>query len=534
MDKIQTSRRKLLKGAALAAAAAPVGMAQAMKVAKADDVAWSYSADVVVLGYGNSGTNAAIAAYDNGASVVILEKLGQGGGNVAVSAGGFVVPTNEKDYFEFQKSLYELSHSEWDPELLKVFCHESLKLGEYVQKLDPNAKIAVYGHAGYQQLPGADCVNKMSPRGVPGKKGGDRLFGIFARNVEARKIPIMFHTPARRLIMRGAEVIGVEALKDGKPFCVRANKAVIICTGGFQCNPELMKNYIFGNPMSFLGSPGHTGDGLLMAQSAGCALWHMNSVSAPLGIEVPGVKAGMALVTRQPAFIWVDQDGRRFTDEKKLDYHCSWMAVNCFDAIHHRYPRIPCYMIMDSTYIKAGPIMSPGASGYAINRENYQWSKDNSAEIAKGVIIQADTIEELAKKLGMKDPKILAAQVARWNKDIKEQGVDTEFGRTLTADPKMKAVFVGRDVKAWSAPIEKGPFYAAKLVPVMYHTMGGPKKSVKAEVLDPFGKPIPRLYVAGELGSMWGVTYQGACANADSMIFGRIAGENAAKQKSWA
>ena len=533
MEKTMTSRRTLLKGAAAAAMTAPVGMASAMNVKNAGSVKWAKTADVVVLGYGNSGTNAAIAAKDAGASVLILEKLDVGGGNVAVSAGGFVVPTDEEEYYNFQKALYELSRSEWDPELLRVFCHESMTLDRYIKGLDPKVELFVYGHAGYQQLPGAGCVNKLTPRNVPGKKGGDRLFGIFERACEARKIPVLFNTPARRLIMRGAEVIGVEALKDGKPVNIRAKKAVIICTGGFQCNPDLMKNYIYGNPMSYLGSPGHTGDGLLMAQGAGAALWHMNSVSAPLGVQVPGVKAGMALVTRQPAFIWVDQDGRRFVNEKKLDYHCSWMSVNVFDAIRHRYPRIPCYMIMDSTYIEAGSIMSAGASGYAINREGYKWSKDNSQEIESGVIIKADTIEELAGKLGMADPKVLVAQVERWNKDLKTEGIDTEYGRTVTADPKMKAVFIGRDVKAWSAPIEKGPFYAMKLVPVMYHTMGGPKKSVKAEVLDPFGKPIPRLYVAGELGSTWGLTYQGACANADAIIFGRIAGRNAAKRSAW-
>ena len=92
--------------------------------------------------------------------------------------------------------------------------------------------------------------------------------------------------------------------------------------------------------------------GLLMAQSAGAQLWHMNAVSAPLGIQVPGVKAGIALVTRQPAFIWVDQYGKRFCDEKGLDYHCSWMAVNHFDAIRHKYPAIPCFMVMDESYIK--------------------------------------------------------------------------------------------------------------------------------------------------------------------------------------
>lgn len=158
---------------------------------------------------------------------------------------------------------------------------------------------------------------------------------------------------------------------------------------------------------------GHTGDGLLMAQSMGAGLWHMNSVSAPLGVNVPGIKAGIALVTRQPAFIWVDQDGRRFVNEKKLDYHCSWMSVNVFDAIQHRYPRIPCWMIMDESYIKAGPIVTAGASGYAINRENYVWSKDNVREIESGVIIKAQTLEELAGKLGMADPAVLKATVAR-------------------------------------------------------------------------------------------------------------------------
>ena len=528
-----TTRRQLIK-TSLSLAAVPIGMSVAIEVAHAEDMPqWDKETDVLVLGYGNAGSNAAIAAADAGAKVLILEKTAAGGGNVSVSSGGFVVPTNKEDYYKFQKALYELSRSEWDKDLLDLFCEESLHLGDYVSSLAPEGKISVYGHAGYQNLPGADCVNKMSMRNVPGAKGGDRLFGIFDRAVKARNIPVLVNCPARRLVRRGNEVLGVEAIYKGKPYFVKANKAVVICTGGFQSNPELMARYIYGNPMAYLGSPAHTGDGLLMAQSMGCDLWHMNSVSAPLGIQVPGVKAGIAMVTRRPAFIWVDQDGKRFVNEKKLDYHCSWMAVNNFDAINHRYPRIPCYMIMDSSYLKAGPLISNGGSGWAINREGYKWSKDNQKEIDSGVIIKADTVEELAKKLGIADPAVLAATVKRWNSDLREKGIDTEYGRTLTADPNMKAVFVGRDVKSWSAPIEEGPFYAVKLVPVTYHTMGGPKKSVKAEVLDPFGEPIPRLYVAGELGSTWGLTYQGACANADAMVFGRVAGKNAAALENW-
>ena len=258
----------------------------------------------------------------------------------------------QRRLLRFSKALYELSRSEWDPEILRVFCEESLKLGDYVKSLDPQVILAIYGHAGYQNLPGADCVNKISPRNVPGKKGGERLFGIFQRAVEKRNIPVLLNTPAQQLIRCGNEVAGVVALENGKPINVKARKAVVIATGGFQCNPELMKRYVFGNPMGYLGGPSHTGDGLLMAQSMGADLWHMNSVSAPLGIQVPGVKAGLALITRRPAFIWVDQDGKRFVNEKKLDYHCSWMAVNQFDAIKHRYPRIPCYMIMDKPILK--------------------------------------------------------------------------------------------------------------------------------------------------------------------------------------
>lgn len=527
------NRRGLLKTSVVASTLTPLGLSVAKELKADFDVKWDEEFDVVVLGFGNAGSNAAIAAKDSGSSVVILEKMPEGGGSVSVSSGGFVVPTNRDDYYKFQKALYNLSRSEWDKEILEVFCDESMNLGEYVKSLDPQVQLTIYGHSGYPNLPGADCINKVSTRNVPGKKGGDRLFGIFERAVQKRNIPVYLNTPAQQLIHRNGEVLGVVAIRDGKNTNIKAKKAVVIATGGFQCNPVLLERYIFGNPMAYLGGPSHTGDGLLMAQSMGCDLWHMNSVSAPLGVQVPGVKAGLAVITRRPAFIWVDQDGKRFVDEKKLDYHCSWMAVNQFDAINHRYPRIPCFMIMDSTYMDGAPFISSGGSGYAINREGYKWSKDNSKEIANGVILKAETIEELAEKLGIKEPQKLVETINRWNSDIKNKGIDTEFGRTLTADPSQKAVFIGRDVKSWSAPIEKAPFYAVKLVPVMYHTMGGPRRNAKSECIKPDGSVIPRLYVAGELGSTWGLVYQGACANADAMIFGRIAGREASKLSPW-
>ncbi len=167
---------------------------------------WDKEADVVVLGFGNAGSNAAIAAADGGASVLILEKMHEGGGSVCVSSGGFVVSTNRDDYYTYQKALYEFSNTEYDEELLKVFCDESMKLGEYVNSLDPQVSLEAYGHAGYQNLPGADSVDKISPRNVPGKKGGERFFGIFSRAVESRKIPVLLNTTAKQLIRRNNEV----------------------------------------------------------------------------------------------------------------------------------------------------------------------------------------------------------------------------------------------------------------------------------------------------------------------------------------
>lgn len=131
----------------------------------------------------------------------------------------------KEDYYKFQKALYELSRSEWDKDLLDLFCEESLHLGDYVSSLAPEGKISVYGHAGYQNLPGADCVNKMSMRNVPGAKGGDRLFGIFDRAVKARNIPVLVNCPARRLVRRGNEVLGVEAIYEGKPYFVKSQQS---------------------------------------------------------------------------------------------------------------------------------------------------------------------------------------------------------------------------------------------------------------------------------------------------------------------
>jgi succinate dehydrogenase/fumarate reductase flavoprotein subunit len=147
--------------------------------------------------------------------------------------------------------------------------------------------------------------------------------------------------------------------------------------------------------------------------------------------------------------------------------------------------------------------------------ERYKWSDDNSVELAKGWIIKADTIRELAAKIG-KNPDTLEKTLATWNKSC-AAGNDSEFGR-----PSDRI-----------APIQTPPYYALELVPTFTNTQGGPRRNKNAQILDPYGKPIPRLYSAGELGSLWSWNYQGAGDFAECLAFGRIAGEHAAAEKPW-
>lgn len=293
-----------------------------------------------------------------------------------------------------------------------------------------------------------------------------------------------------------------------------------------------MQNYVKGTKVHGLGNPGNTGDGILMAQKAGAALWHMTGTSCPIGVKVPGLKSCMQVNMLAPSHIWVDQDSKRFVNEKGVDNHARLLAVDVYDPIHHRFPRIPCFMIFDEKARKKGPITGGATSGYAINRENYKWSFDNSKEIKSGIIKKADTLEELAKIIGIPAGN-LTTTVSKWNSDIKS-GKDTDFGRPLAKAKGAKIAFEGREAPIISEPLdETGPYYAVEMVPTILNTQGGPKRNAKSEVLDPFNTPIPRLYAAGEIGSFWGLIYQGGGNNAESMVFGQIAGRNVADLKPW-
>jgi succinate dehydrogenase/fumarate reductase flavoprotein subunit len=492
---------------------------------------WDLEADVVCVGYGGAGAVAAIEAHDAGASVLILEKMDRGGGNTAISGGGFLNPNDEKDALTYITSLYQFSRSDMDPELVELYVRESMGNVNYLKGLRKGTRLGIYGYASYGALPGARSIEKYHIIGTAtGKMGGQRLWDLLTSAVEReRNIPVRLQTPAKRLVMNGkGEVVGVIAESKRKKLAVKANRAVILTTGGYEYDLNMLQNSVKGFPIYSLGSPGNTGDGVRMAQKAGAALWHMNGVSCSLGMKVPEVDAAFVVHLNTPRHIIVDQRGQRFIDEKAIDVHAGLLAVDHFDIDTLEFPRIPCFAIFDEKGRKEGRL---GLSfGYAAL--TYEWSRDNSVEIEKGWILKGETIQELAGAINA-DPKALEATLSRWNRDVK-QGGDTEFHRPMRPPAKAgQPSFKELERRVWSAPIDMPPYYALPLYPALANTQGGPRRNPSAQVVDPDGEPIPRLYSAGELGSLWGTIYQGSGNIGECIVFGRIAGRNAAAETPW-
>ena len=521
MEKI--TKRSFLKLAGAAAVALPATHAAAAAAAEK----WDEETDVLVIGAGGAGLSAAIAAHDAGAKVLVLEKMPQAGGNTAASGGGFIIPKDAGQAFEYLEKTFLFADNEMDASLVKVFCEQAAKLPEFFQRIAPERRLRVTGHANYPMLPHADNITKYR---IAGKKtGGVELVRTLLKAVEEdRRIPVLTNAAAKELIRQDGVAAGAIVERDGKTIRVHARKGVILACGGYEYDKQSLQNFCQGTQVLGLGNPGNTGDGLRMAAAMGARLWHMTSYSCPLGIKIPGCKAAVFVTMMTPNYIMVNQDGKRFCNEAAVDFHGFIYAVNSLDGVKHRYPAIPCYIIMDEAGRLAGR-PTHFSYGYASAIEGYKWSADSSKEVASGIVKKAATLDELAQMIRV-PAETLKAQVARWNKDIKA-GADTEFGRKLKKTGK--SAFAGTDVPTLSAPLsDAGPYYAIEAYPALLNTQGGPKRDEKARVMDVYNRPIPHLFVAGELGSIWGSIYQGSSNVCEALVFGQIAGESAAKEKA--
>lgn len=517
---------------------------------------WDLEADVVVVGYGGAGATVAITAHDEGARVLVLEKqppdeLDADGSIVRVrhhpnsrmSGALHFTATSVDDLYAYQKAMNALYGVDDVPDdMLRVWAEEVVANTEWIRAMKgserfytiPTGQLAATSAAlrpEFTELPGAGSTLHLH-----NNQAGWGWFDFLSGNVRERGIEVRYGTRVRELVQDPAtkEVLGVTAERDGEPIAVKARRAVVLTTGGFEFDMELQASYLRVWPFRFYGNPHNTGDGIRMAQKAGAALWHMNNVSARVTgwwpdstfafTIMPWLRGSAGAFRKRDgtsfpsyesshSFVIVDRRGKRFAKEIYRIHTFYWEVVK-FDTERQEFPRIPCHMIFDEKTRRAGPIaiLASGASGPA---QLYEWSEDNSAEIERGWIRKGDTIGELAQRIGVPADN-LEATVARWNESCRKHW-DADFGRPAFS----------------LEPLDTPPFYECIQWPGGPNTQGGPKRNKHAQVLDPDDRPIPRLYSSGELGSIYGSFYEGGGNTAECMAFGRIAGRNAAGERPW-
>jgi succinate dehydrogenase/fumarate reductase flavoprotein subunit len=482
---------------------------------------WDVEADVVVVGFGAAGVAAAVTAHELGAKVVILEKAPEGehGGNTRVAGQGYL---NTADAAEAAAYLTALCGPFTVPEtMIRVWADEMGRNNDWLAGLGGDPQEHQHPPVGieFPDLPGAGCVHKFHDGPT---YGYSYTWQRFESLVRARPIETLYETPGKWLIQNdtGKEILGVRAQRGEKTLAVKARRGVVLTCGGFENNQEMIRNYLPGIPYCYTsGSPYNEGDGITMAMAVGADLWHMNNYAGPsMALKVPEIRTSFSMQALHYSkvlpggMIVVGPDARRFADEKfktrhgKVPVNGRWlpMATPC-----------PMFMICDHAMFAAGPLYDAHPShGWTQIVERYDWSADNSGEIAKGWVKRADSIAALSASVGL-DPAALEASVARWNRHC-DAGQDGDFGRKLML-----------------TAIGEGPYYAVELSPSMLNTQGGPRRNERAQIVRPDGSPIPRLYSAGELGSIYSYLYQGTGNIGECLAFGRISGRNAAAETPW-
>lgn len=513
----KVNRRQFLKGSATAGAAVATGTVAGVlatePAAAAAPPKWHKEVDVVIVGTGHAGLAAAITASDAGAKVLILEKMKKEheGGNSKVSGNMWWTPADLAGGVQYIEAL---SYGLTDKESIQALAEEMLKLNDWLEKQGIKRMPLGIFQPEHGTLPGSGSVRTWSGGGISDAK----LWTPLRAQVEKRKVEVLYEAPAKELVQAAnREIVGIRAEVNGKPFFVRAKKGVILCCGGFEFDFEMQKQFLPGWPIYGQGSPGNTGDGIRMSQQVGAALWHMNNPLAGLGgLVVPEfAPVVIPISVAGSGYIRVDKFGKRFMSESRPSRHGFGVKeyVLEFDGIVGDFTRLPCYVVFDETSRLRGPLCANRKFGWFGWFSGYEWSRDNSKEIEKGWVVKGATPAELAGTLGMKADD-LSATVAAYN-DCCKNKVDPAFNR----DPRTLV------------PLDKPPYYAVKLHPMMFNTQGGPRRNDRCQILDANGRPIPRLFSAGELGSFWGWMYNGGGNNAECLCTGQIAARNVVAMK---
>ncbi len=457
---------------------------------------------VVVIGGGGAGLAAAVSAVQNGAKVVVLEKLGYLGGSTNVSGGAFnaVDPKRQKamgiedSEDKFYDQTMKGGHNVGNPELVRYLTSNAMSSIEWLESLGSPFKDKIGTATG--------ALWQRSHYGTT--PSGNHYIRTLENFLAEHKDSATIITDAnvKSLIKdKDGRVIGAVAENHGRKITVIASKGVVITTGGFGANVELRRRVNTGvwkevDLGKGIGAStiqkAAQGDGIAMGKKVGAEVIGMSDIQLhPCGTPGTGLMEHIRTSGRNRLFI--NENGDRFVNEGAArDTLCKaifaqphstyWLVVN-----HVRYP-------------------------------GRDWVDRNGATIADmaslGAVVEGATLDELAKKTGM-DPAKLKASVDEYNKVATGKVEKDKYG------------FVANNKE--DKPMTEGPWYAVKKVPTVHHTMGGLKINTQTQVLDIAGKPIPGLYAAGEVtGGIHGANRLGGNAIADIFTFGRQAGKVAA------
>ena len=513
---------------------------------------YAESYDVVVVGFGLAGGITALNAAEAGARTLLIEKSSVPGGLSICSYGAVRSARDPDDAFRYLKAT---NGGRTPDDVLRVLATGMCGVESYVRELgrinnavivnsvEENALREKSGDPYRRQiranypLPGTDTFYHTTVLDVPGfdaratypwangAPGGPKLFKIVHDHLVKAGVEIRLATPALRLIADpvSGEVRGVRVSTNGVERAIEARRGVVLTTGGFEGSSEMKAQFFEGNPVLNAAARTNDGDGIRMAQQLGAALWHMwhihgaygfkhTDANYPYGIRVkrmpdwfPGESAK---VNVQMAWILVDQHGERFMSEyQPYTQDTGVRQLQQFDAVTQRFMRNPSFLICDETGRRMYPLGKATSNDEGIL---YEWSDDNLKEVELGIIKRADTLAGLAQALGV-DSVAFERSVERWNA-LCAGGNDADFGRPAGSMTQIKSP----------------PFYGAPVWATLSNTQGGPVHDAEQRIIDVFGKPIPRLYAAGELGSSFGHLYLSGGNIAECMVTGRVAGRNAA------
>ena len=437
-------------------------------------------ADVVVIGAGGAGLTSAIAAYEKGAKVILIEKTELLGGNTnyataGLNAAGTKIQENLgiKDSPElFYEDTMKGGKNKNNKELVRVLVNNSSAIVDWLT--ERGADLSELTSTGGQSV-------KRTHRPTGGSAVGPNIVAALSKTAESEKIDIRKGTKAIGLVKAKNKIVGVKVREvDGKEYTIKA-KAVIVATGGFGANAKMVEKY---NPkLKGFGStnnPAIVGDGIIMVEKVGGALVDMSEIQTHPTV-VHNKTNMITEAVRGEGAVLVNRDGKRFIDELETRDVVSKAILNQKGK--------SAFLIFDEgirTKLKA-------ADGY----------------VKKGFAVEG-TLEEIATKIGT-DTKTLEATLNKYNEAVRNK-VDSEFNK-----------------KTLPKELTGTKYYAIEVSPAVHHTMGGVRINTNAEVLGKNGRPIKGLYAAGEVtGGIHGANRIGGNAVADITIFGKIAGENAA------